>query len=127
MASISRGATPACSTTAAIESAGKILKLVAKKYGASLEASAALVRLGYLWMEPGNPKADLDRACARFAEAVRLYPDSRSADNAYFASGVCEMLRNRPAHASALFGQLLNEDGHTIVIHHTGRFEPGVR
>ncbi len=92
-----------------IESAGKILKLVAKKYGASLEASAALVRLGYLWMEPGNPQADLDRACARFAEAVRLYPDSRSADDAYFASGMCETLRNRPAHASALFEQLLNE------------------
>jgi TolA-binding protein len=93
----------------AIESAQKILKLVAKKYGASLETAAALVRLGYLSMEPGNPHADLTRACARFAEAVRLYPDSRSADDAYFASGMCEILRHRPAHAAALFGQLLSE------------------
>lgn len=93
----------------AIDSAEKILRLVAKKYGASLEASLALVRLGYLSMEPANPKADLDRACARFSEALRLYPDSRTADDAYFAAGMCETLRHRPAHAAALFGHLLSE------------------
>jgi TolA-binding protein len=92
-----------------IESAGKILKAVAKKYGSSLEAATALIRLGYLAMEPGNPEAGLDRACARFAEAIRLYPDSRSADEAYFASGMCETLRHRPAHSAALFAQLLSE------------------
>ena len=93
----------------AIDSAQKILKLVAKRYGASLEAAAALVRLGYLAMEPANPHVDLERACARFDEALRLYPDSRSADEAYFGAGMCETLRHRPAHAAALFGHLLRE------------------
>ena len=58
-------------TPCAKYSAEKVLRLVAKRYGASLEAAAALVRLGYLSMEPANPKADIKRACARFAEGFQ--------------------------------------------------------
>ncbi len=93
----------------AIDKANRILSVLAKKYKSSREAAPALIRLGYLGMEPANPKSDLDRACARFSTAVRLYPDSDAADQAFFGFGRCETLRERPVHAAAIFAQLLDE------------------
>src|SRR5439155_1299249 len=46
----------------AIKQAGELLAALAQKYRSSHEAPRALVKLGYLAIEPANPKADLDEA-----------------------------------------------------------------
>lgn len=94
---------------AAIKEAGDLLAALAQKYRSSREAAKALVRLGYLSLEPANPKADLEEACGRFATAAQLYPDSEAADDAYLGSGRCEALRARPARAADYFSRLLDE------------------
>ena len=94
---------------AVIKEAGDLLTTLAQKYRSSREAPRALVKLGYLALEPANPKAELDEACARFATAAQVYPDSDAADDAYFGSGICESLRARPARAADNFGRLLDE------------------
>ncbi|HEU4401569.1 MAG TPA: tetratricopeptide repeat protein [Candidatus Polarisedimenticolia bacterium] len=94
----------------AIKQAGDLFLAVTQKYRSSREASRALVRLGYLAIEPANPKADLDEACTRFATAAQVYPDSDAADDAYFGSGMCESLRARPARAADFFARLLDEN-----------------
>jgi len=96
-------------TPAVIKEAGDLLTTLAQKYRSSREAPRALVKLGYLALEPANPKAELDEACARFATAAQVYPDSDAADDAYFGSGICESLRARPARAADNFGRLLDE------------------
>lgn len=72
----------------AVKEAGDLLATLAQKYRSSREAPRALVKLGYVFLEPANPKADLDEACARFASAAQIYPDSDAADDAYFGSGM---------------------------------------
>jgi TolA-binding protein len=96
-------------TPAAVKDAGDLLTMLAQKYRSSREAPRALVRLGYLALEPANPKGDLDEACGRFATAAQVYPDSDAADDAYFGSGMCEALRARPARAADVFSRLLEE------------------
>ena len=93
----------------AIKQAGELLAALAQKYRSSHEAPRALVKLGYLAIEPANPKADLDEACGRFATAAQVYPDSDAADDAYLGSGMCESLRARPARAADFFSRLLDE------------------
>ncbi len=95
---------------AAIKEAGDLLVTLSQKYRSSREAPRALVKLGYLAMEPANPKADLDEACGRFATAAQVYPDSDWADDAYFGSGMCETLRARPALAADFFARLMDEN-----------------
>ena len=95
---------------AAIKDAGELLATLSQKYRSSREAPRALVKLGYLSMEPANPKADLDEACGRFATAAQVYPDSDWADDAYFGSGMCETLRARPALAADFFARLMDEN-----------------
>jgi len=94
---------------AAIKDAGDMLSIVSQKYRSSREAPRALVKLGYLSLEPANPKADLDEACGRFATAAQVYPDSDWADDAYFGSGMCETLRAHPALAADFFARLMDE------------------
>lgn len=94
----------------AIKEAGDLLATLAQKYRSSREAPRALVKLGYIFLEPANPKADLDEACARFASAAQVYPDSDAADDAYFGSGMCETLRARPALAADFFSRLMDEN-----------------
>jgi outer membrane protein assembly factor BamD (BamD/ComL family) len=96
-------------TPAAVQQATELLARLAQKYRASREASRALVLLGYLGLEPANPKGDLDEACSRFATAAQIYPDSESADDAYFGCGLCDLLRDRPARAADLLGRLIEE------------------
>jgi outer membrane protein assembly factor BamD (BamD/ComL family) len=96
-------------TPAVIKEAGDLLASLAQKYRSSREAPRALVRLGYLALEPANPKGDLEEACGRFATAAQVYPDSDAADDAYFGSGMCEALRARPARAADVFSRLLEE------------------
>ena len=93
----------------AIKDASDLLLPLSQKYRSSREAPKALVKLGYLFLEPANPKADLDEACGRFATAAQVYPDSDSADDAYFGSGMCETLRGRPALAADFFARLMDE------------------
>src|SRR6185503_3952749 len=81
----------------AVKEAGDLLATLAQKYRSSREAPRALIKLGYIFLEPANPKADLEEACARFATAAQVYPDSDAADDAYFGSGMCETMRARPA------------------------------
>ena len=94
----------------AIKDATDVLQTLSQKYRSAREAPRALVKLGYLLLEPANPKADLDEACARFATATQVYPDSDAADDAYFGSGMCETLRARPAHAADVFARLMDEN-----------------
>jgi TolA-binding protein len=94
----------------AIKDATDVLQTLSQKYRSAREAPRALVKQGYLLLEPANPKADLDEACARFATASQVYPDSDSADDAYFGSGMCETLRARPAHAADVFARLMDEN-----------------
>jgi TolA-binding protein len=96
-------------TPPVVKEAGELLATLAQKYRSSREAPRALVRLGYLGLEPANPKADLGEACGRFTTAAQLYPDSDAADDALFASGMCETLRDRPAQAADDFSRLLEE------------------
>ncbi len=91
----------------AMQQAADLLGRLAQKYRASNEAAQALVRLGYLALEPARPKIDVDDACTRFSTAVQMYPDSDAADEAGFGSGMCELLRGRPARAAEAFGSLL--------------------
>jgi TolA-binding protein len=93
-----------------IKEATELLTRLEENYGGSREAPRALVKLGYLALEPANPAIDLDAACARFATAARVYPDSDAADDAYFGSGVCEALRGRDARAADVFARLLDEN-----------------
>jgi outer membrane protein assembly factor BamD (BamD/ComL family) len=93
----------------AIKEASDLLLTLSQKYRSSREAPKALVKLGYLFLEPANPKADLDEACGRFATAAQVYPDSDSADDAYFGSGMCETLRGRPALSADFFARLMDE------------------
>ncbi len=97
-------------STAAIKEATDLLVALSQKYRSSREAPRALVKLGYLSLEPANPKADLDEACGRFATAGQVYPDSDAADDAYFGSGMCETLRARPAMAADFFSRLMDEN-----------------
>ena len=94
---------------ATLQAASELLTRLTQKYRAAREASTALVRLGYVGLEPANPRLDLDAACARFATAAQIYPDSEAADDAYFGSGMCELLRGRPARAADAFSRLLEE------------------
>jgi len=94
----------------AIKEAGDLLATLAQKYRSSREAPRALVKLGYVFLEPANPKGDLDEACARFASAAQIYPDSDAADDAYFGSGMCETMRARPALAADFFSRLMDEN-----------------
>jgi TolA-binding protein len=93
----------------AVKEAGDLLATLAQKYRSSREAPRALIKLGYIFLEPANPKADLDEACARFATAAQVYPDSDAADDAYFGSGMCETMRARPALAADFFSRLMDE------------------
>lgn len=93
----------------AIQQATDLLNRLSQKYRASPEAARALVLLGYLGMEPANPQSNLDEACGRFSTAVQIYPDSDAAAEAFFASGMCDALRARPAGAADDFGRLLEE------------------
>ena len=93
----------------AIKDASDLLLALSQKYRSSREAPKALVKLGYLYLEPANPKADLDEACGRFATSAQVYPDSDAADDAYFGSGMCETLRARPALAADFFARLMDE------------------
>jgi TolA-binding protein len=93
----------------AIKDATDLLLPLSQKYRSSREAPKALVKLGYLSLEPANPKADLDEACGRFATSAQVYPDSDAADDAYFGSGLCETLRGRPAQAADFFARLMDE------------------
>ncbi len=95
---------------AAVKEASDLLLRLSQKYRSSREAPRALVKLGYLSLEPANPKSDLDEACARFATAAQVYPDSDAADDAYFGSGMCETLRDRPALAADFFARLMDEN-----------------
>ena len=92
-----------------VQQAGDLLKTLAQKYRASREAPMALVRLGYVGFEPAGPRLNLDEACGRFATAAQIYPDSAAADDALFASGMCDLLRGRPARAAEMFGRMLEE------------------
>lgn len=92
-----------------VKEAGDLLATLSQKYRSSREAPRALIKLGYLSLEPANPKANLDEACARFASAAQVYPDSDAADDAYFGSGMCETLRARPAQAADFFARLMDE------------------
>ena len=92
-----------------VQQATEMLKTLAQKYRASREAPQALVRLGYVGFEPAGPRLNLDEACGRFATAAQIYPDSAAADDALFASGMCDLLRGRPARASEMFGRMLEE------------------
>lgn len=93
----------------AVKEAGDLLATLAQKYRSSREAPRALIKLGYIFLEPANPKADLDEACSRFATAAQVYPDSDAADDAYFGSGMCETMRARPALAADFFSRLMDE------------------
>ncbi|HEV8701436.1 MAG TPA: tetratricopeptide repeat protein [Candidatus Polarisedimenticolia bacterium] len=93
----------------AVKEAGDLLATLAQKYRSSREAPRALIKLGYILLEPANPKADLDEACARFASAAQIYPDSDAADDAYFGSGMCETMRAHPALAADFFSRLMDE------------------
>ena len=93
----------------AVKEAGDLLATLAQKYRSSREAPRALIKLGYIFLEPANSKADLDEACSRFATAAQVYPDSDAADDAYFGSGMCESMRNRPAQAADFFSRLMDE------------------
>lgn len=95
---------------AAIKEAADLLAGLAQRYRSSREAPRALIRLGYLALEPANPAAALDEACARFASAAQIYPDSDAADDAYFGSGMCESLRARPSRAADFYARLLDEN-----------------
>jgi TolA-binding protein len=95
---------------AAIKEAADLLAGLAQRYRSSREAPRALVRLGYLALEPANPAASLDEACGRFASAAQIYPDSDAADDAYFGSGMCESLRARPSRAADVYSRLLDEN-----------------
>ena len=92
-----------------VQQAGELLKTLAQKYRASREAPQARVRLGYVGFEPAGPRLNLDEACGRFATAAQIYPDSAAADDALFASGMCDLLRGRPARASEMFARMLEE------------------
>jgi TolA-binding protein len=92
-----------------VQQATDLLKTLAQKYRASREAPQALVRLGYLGFEPAGPRLNLDEACGRFATAAQIYPDSAAADDALFGSGMCDLLRGRPARSSEMFGRMLEE------------------
>ena len=92
-----------------VQQATEMLKTLSQKYRASREAPQALVRLGYVGFEPAGPRLNLDEACGRFATAAQIYPDSAAADDALFASGMCDLLRGRPARASEMFGRMLEE------------------
>jgi TolA-binding protein len=93
----------------AVQQAGEILTRLTQKYRGAREAAVALVRLGYLGLEPAASGTDIDEACGRFATAAQIYPDSQAADDAFFASGMCEMLRGRAARASGALARLLQE------------------
>jgi len=93
----------------ALQQAADLLSRLAQSYRASPEAAQALVRLGYIGLEPARVKADLDEACGRFATAMQIYPDSDAADDASLAAGRCDQLRGRPARASESFARLLAE------------------
>lgn len=92
-----------------VQQAADLLKVLAQKYRASREAPQALVRLGYVGFEPAGARLNLDEACGRFATAAQIYPDSAAADDALFASGMCDLLRGRPARASEMFSRMLEE------------------
>jgi TolA-binding protein len=94
---------------AAVRDATPLLETVAAKYRASREAPRAMIRLGYLALEPANPQGSLETACGQFATTARVYPDSDAADDAWFASGMCETLRGSPARAADCFARLIEE------------------
>jgi hypothetical protein len=96
-------------TPQSIQQATDLLTQLTQKYRAAREAAPALVRLGFLGLEPAAPKPDLDEACGRFATAAQIYPDSDIADDAYFASGMCDLLRDRPARAADVLARLIQE------------------
>jgi TolA-binding protein len=96
-------------TPQSVQQATDLLTQLTQKYRAAREAAPALVRLGFLGLEPAAPKPDLDEACGRFATAAQIYPDSDIADDAYFASGMCDLLRDRPARAADVLARLIQE------------------
>ncbi|HYV86839.1 MAG TPA: tetratricopeptide repeat protein [Patescibacteria group bacterium] len=96
-------------TPQSIQQATELLTLLTQKYRAAREAAPALVRLGFLGLEPAAPKSDLDEACGRFATAAQIYPDSDIAADAYFSSGMCDLLRDRPARAADVLARLIQE------------------
>ena len=96
-------------TPQTVQQASELLSRLTQKYRGSAEAPRALVLLGYLGLEPAQARVDIDEACGRFTTAVQIYPDSDAADDAYFASGMCEAMRARPARAAEGFGRLLEE------------------
>jgi TolA-binding protein len=96
-------------TPQSIQQATELLTQLTQKYRAAREAAPALVRLGFLGLEPAAPKPDIDEACGRFTTAAQIYPDSDIADDAYFASGMCDLLRDRPARAADVLARLIQE------------------
>ncbi|MFQ5890505.1 MAG: tetratricopeptide repeat protein [Gemmatimonadota bacterium] len=96
-------------SAAAVRKAAPLLERLADRYRSSREAPRALVRLGYLALEPANPAAGLEAACARFSDSARLYPDSDVAADASCGPAWCAALRARPERAADFFSRLLDE------------------
>jgi TolA-binding protein len=96
-------------TPQAIQQAAELLNRLSQKYRGAPEAARALVLLGYLGLEPANAQGNLDEACGRFSTAAQMYPDNEAAADAFFASGMCDALRARPARAADDFSRLLEE------------------
>ncbi len=92
-----------------VQEAGKLLDRIVRQHRDAPEAPRALVKLGYLALEPANPEWDLDGACARFATCLSRYPESDATADALFGSGMCELLRGEPARAAAAFRRLADE------------------
>jgi TolA-binding protein len=106
---VSRWSEIGTATVKRIDEAAKLFERIVRKHRSSPQAPRALVKLGYLSLEPANPEFDIAAACDRFSTSTRLYPESRAAAAARFSSGMCESLRERPAQAAREFKRLLDE------------------
>jgi TolA-binding protein/DNA-binding beta-propeller fold protein YncE len=96
-------------TAKRIDEAAKLFERITRKHKSSPQVARALVKLGYLSLEPANPEFDLEAACGYFSTSARLHPESEAADAARFSSGMCESLRGQPALAARAFEHLLDE------------------
>ena len=100
---------------------GSILKArdlfqkIKMKYPGEDNAPAALLKLGWIALDPSNPQRSLDEAYAAFSGVVNIYPASSQVDRALFGAGYADFLAARYDKSVGSFARVAEEFPHGSV------------
>ena len=96
-------------TAASLQKARDLLLRIKTKYPTGDQAPRALLKLGYIALDPANPQRSLDEAYAAFSGVVNIHPGSAELDRALLGAGMADFLAGRYDKSIASFQRLAEE------------------